>query len=92
MGAEGGAPPEGDGQKDYTEFLNYKFGLSFAIIIVCIILLHEIFPQGRSKQKKNLCSYVTTMFRFLFRFARVGILSSRPVGSREVLVSVSEFF
>ena len=29
------------------------------------------------------------MFRFIARFARVGILNSRPGGSREVLVSVS---
>ena len=30
------------------------------------------------------------LFRFVAGFARVGILNSRPGGSREVLVSVSE--
>ena len=30
------------------------------------------------------------LFRFVARFARVGILNSRPGGSREVVVSVSE--
>ena len=39
--------------------------------------------------KKQLCSYVAKLFRFVTRFARVGILNSRPGGSREVLVSVN---
>ena len=30
------------------------------------------------------------MFRFVARFARIGILKSRPGDSREVLISVSE--
>ena len=42
--------------------------------------------------KKQLCSCVATLFRSAARFARVGILNSRPDGSRVVLVSVAEFF
>ena len=40
--------------------------------------------------KKLICFYVATLFRFVARFARVGILNSRPGGSHEVLVNVSE--
>ena len=42
--------------------------------------------------KKWLFSYVATLFQFVVHFARVGILNSRPGGSREVLVSDSECF
>ena len=35
---------------------------------------------------------VATLFRFVARFARVGILNSRPDGLHEVLVSVYLFF
>ena len=44
----------------------------------------------KDTNKKNFCLYVATLFRFVARFASVGILNSRPGGSREVLVSVSE--
>ena len=45
---------------------------------------YEISPQ------KIACSYVATLFRFVARFAHVGILKTRPGGSCELLVSVSE--
>ena len=41
-------------------------------------------------KKTWLCSYLSTLFRLEAHFAGVEILYSRPGGSREVLVSVSE--
>ena len=40
--------------------------------------------------KKMLCSYAATLVQFVTCFGCVWILNSRPGGSREVLVGVSE--
>ena len=45
----------------------------------------------KDPRKKTFFLYVATLFRFVACFAFVGILNSRPSGSREILLSVSEF-
>ena len=51
-------------------------------------IIHDsmIYPH-----KKKTCSCVATLFGLKAYFARVGILTSWPGGSREALVSVSDY-
>ena len=60
-------------------------------VILIMIPQYEISILKTSKiYLEHLFSFLATLFRFMTCFTRVGILNSRPGGSHEVLVCVSE--
>ena len=68
-----------------------RAGLSFQTIQL-VLNRGSLIKSPPPKKKMQLRFSVATLFRFVAHFAHVGILNSRPGCSREVLVSVSDFF